>query len=209
MAKGFRRKGRGTGATYAARLDDVERSVIVGLLVQVRELLATVEAAAPVQAVDLTGDEFDRIVAGFDSAETPGRADPTYARDPALHRLLPTGTTEDPDLAAQFRARTEQSLVARKVANLDTAIAALGAGTTGQVRLGKPEAVALVVALTDVRLVLADRLGVDTEDDAGRVHDVVAGASPADGHDVSFVHAAAVYEFLAWLQETLAEALQT
>jgi hypothetical protein len=60
-----------------------------------------------------------------------------------------------------------------------------------------------MVALTDVRLVLAERIGVHTEEDSDRLREVAAYADP----DEPIVYASAVYDFLSWLQEGLAEAL--
>ena len=45
---------------YAAVLDEVERATIIGLMEQVRELLAPEDLPQP-----RSGDEFDEIVAGL------------------------------------------------------------------------------------------------------------------------------------------------
>ena len=39
MARGFRRKGSGHHARYAAQLDPLERATVAGLMDQVRDLL--------------------------------------------------------------------------------------------------------------------------------------------------------------------------
>jgi hypothetical protein len=54
-----------------------------------------------------------------------------------------------------------------------------------------------------VRLVLAERLGLETEDDAERIHDI-DDWSRADTVDE---YLALVYNFVTWLQESLMQAL--
>ena len=60
-----------------------------------------------------------------------------------------------------------------------------------------------MVALTDVRLVLAERLGVRDDDDATLLHHSVDALPPDDPRG----WLGAVYELLTWLQETLVEAM--
>ncbi len=157
-----------------------------------------------------TGDaEFDRIVSGLGgmgqgvSLAAEDQVDLSASEDPALARLFPSAHRDDDEVAAQFRAMTQDGLRGRKLANLRTAIAALTSATDKHVRLARPEATALMVALTDVRLVLAERVGVHTEEDADRLRELGATADPDD----PIVYASAVYDFLSWLQEGLAEAL--
>lgn len=212
---------------------------MVGLLEQVHDLLST--AAAPTAPTETIGvapaegdsarvqDEFDRIIAGMGAigqgvSVAGDDQDPPVAfglpRDPALERLLPVGNRQDPEAAAEFRAMTEQSLLRRKLANLETAVAALGGdpvtdGGAGfvqrpghpkdhdRVTLSQPAALAVLVALTDVRLVLADRLGLVTEADTDALQEALVGGDPDDPRRP----AAAVYDFLSWLQESLALAM--
>ena len=215
MARGFKRKGE----AYVAKLDAVERGLVVGLMEQVRELLEPEEPGADAggrSAVERGGDAFDEIVAGLGGSgwgvsvapedQVPGA--PTSAgaleeRDPALDRLLPAAHREDEQIAAEFRRFTEHGLRARKTANLATAIDALAGAGEQRVELDQPQAVALVVALTDVRLVLGERLGLRTDEDLELLEEQV---SSLDEDDPA-VYALAVYDFLTWLQETLAHAL--
>ncbi len=60
-----------------------------------------------------------------------------------------------------------------------------------------------MVALTDVRLVIGERLGLREDEDVERLEIAVAEA----GEEHPMAHAVGVYEFLTWLQETLAHAL--
>ncbi|GAA4732099.1 hypothetical protein GCM10025782_34060 [Pedococcus ginsenosidimutans] len=205
MARGFKkRQGR-----YVARLDAVERGLVVGLMEQVRELVQPADAAQGAEG----GDEFDRIVAGLggvgmgvslaadDQVQLAGGV--PAPRDPALDRIFPTANRQDDQVAAEFRQLTEQGLRARKTANLDTAIAALAHLEEQKVSLDQAQAVALVVALTDVRLVLGERLGLKQDDDLELIEEQVSSLEEDD----PAVYALAVYDFLTWLQETLAHAL--
>ena len=194
MARAFRRKG----ARFVARLDDDEREVVVRLLEQTYEFLAP----APREP---TGDPFEDLVARLglpllkdsvgDASQTP--------RDPAMERLLPSAHREDPGLAAEFRRLTEHGLRERKAANLATAISALLDPDGDKVRLDQEQAQAMVVALTDVRLLLGERLGLRTDEDADALQDRLEAASEDDPQ----LHLVAVYDFLTWLQESLIQAL--
>ncbi len=209
MARGFRKRdGR-----YAAKLDDVERGLVVGLMEQVRELL---ESTGPSGAGDPAdgGDEFDQIVAGLGGVgmgvslspedQVPGLSGSVpEPRDPALDRLLPTANRQDEQVAAEFRRLTEEGLRSRKTANLTTAIDALAGARDQKVTLDHDQALALLVALTDVRLVLGERLGLRTDEDV----DLLEEQARSLPDDDPTVYALAVYDFLTWLQETLAHAL--
>ncbi|GAB3078460.1 DUF2017 domain-containing protein [Phycicoccus sp. Root563] len=206
MARGFKKRH----GAYVAKLDAVERGLVVGLMEQVREL---VEPAPVAESPEGGGDEFDRIVAGLggigmgislaadDQVQLAGGV--PAPRDPALDRIFPTANRQDDQIAAEFRQLTEQGLRARKTANLDTAIAALAHLDDQKVSLDQAQAVALVVALTDVRLVLGERLGLKQDDDLELIEEQVSSLQEDD----PAVYALAVYDFLTWLQETLAHAL--
>ena len=194
MAKAFKRKSD----RFVARLDEVEREVVVGLLAQTREFLAPAHRE-PI--VGPTGDPFDDLVATLglppldDSTQMP--------RDPALERLLPTAHRDDPAMAAEFRRLTEHGLRERKTANLATSISAILAADGDNVRLDLGQAQAMVVALTDVRLLLGERLGLRTDADADALHDRLEAASEDDSEP----YLAAYYDFMTWLQESLTQAL--
>ncbi|WP_457252316.1 DUF2017 domain-containing protein [Pedococcus sp. P5_B7] len=221
MARGFKRRdGR-----FVAKLDAVERGLVVGLMEQVLELVEPEPepdlGTEPTDATDATDatdptdeDEFDRIVAGLGSIgmgislsaadqvpELSGAV--PQPRDPALERIFPTANREDEQVAAEFRRLTEDGLRARKAANLTTAITALAAIDDQKISLEQPQALALLIALTDVRLVLGERLGLKHDDDMELLEEQVSGLEDDD----PAVYALAVYDFLTWLQETLAHAL--
>ncbi|MGE9807896.1 DUF2017 family protein [Janibacter sp. G1551] len=225
MAHAFERDGD----RLVARLDTQERQIVAELMEQVRELIEPEGSRPPLSPSAGTGDDpFDAIVAGLGgsfgvsvSAEDQ-RPDPVVPdspadlpgrdfglerqRDPALDRLFPAGNREDEQVASEYRRLTEPGLRSRKVANLDVALAALDAAAdspTDEVVVDVARAPQFLIALTDVRLVMGDRLGLRTDDDADRIE---AALADADDDDPT-VFAMAVYDFLTWLQETLTLAL--
>lgn len=196
---------------YAARLDAGERALVAGLLTQVAELVGAPE---PVGTSD-SGDEFEAIVArlGMSVAPDPGEGPvPSGSRaerpghvteheDPAVRRLFPIANRTDPDAAAEFARLSEAGLRQRKYDNLVRAVGLLEHGDA--IELDGAEAQCLLVALTDVRVVLGERMGLRTDEDAAAL-DIVA--SDLDDEDPR-LHFILVYDFLTWLQESLAQAL--
>ena len=196
MAKAFKRKGD----RFVARLDSIERDVVAGLLEQTRDFLAPAPRAE-------TGDPFDDLVASMGMPSFQEATDPRLEgpRDPALERLLPPAHREDEAVAAEFRRLTEQGLRERKTANLTTAVDALRDADGDKVVLSGAQARALVVALTDVRLLLGERLGLRTDDDA---EELVHRLDDADQDDPAML-LAAYYDFMTWLQESLTQSLMS
>ena len=88
-------------------------------------------------------------------------------------------------------------------ANLDLAMERLAAASDDEVTLDASQAPAFLMALTDVRLLLGERMGMRTEEDAERLH---AALEVIDDDD-PLGYAMAWYDFLTWLQETLTQAL--
>ena len=201
MARGFRRKGEGEELRFTARLDALERATVAGLMEQVHDLLE------PGDPVDAGGDDFSAIVAGLGMGVTVAPEDQSefdassLERDPALERLLPTANREDDEAAAEFRRLTEGGLRRRKASALAVAAGVLRG--EDKVRLSEAEARAFLTALTDVRLVLGERMGLRTDDDLDALEAVAAELDEDD----PLGYALAVYDFLTWLQETLASAM--
>jgi hypothetical protein len=183
--KGFSRK-RGV---YVASLDRAERTILSRVVADTALLLGVrLDAERP------AGDE-DPLAAHAWSAE--GIEQPS---DPALARLLPSAS-EDDGVASEFRRLTEGDLRAQKVERLRLVWGALLApGEKIEVR---PErAMDWAAALTDVRLVLAERLDIQTDEDAEAVY---RAAHRRRAGDVDDVRAAlgSLYVVLTWLQESL------
>jgi hypothetical protein len=202
---------------YAARLEAGERELVAGLMGQVAELI-DVPASSPPTATSPQGTadaDFDDIVArlgmsvGPDDltaeaaegsrAQRPGHV--AADEDPAVRRLFPIANRADPDAAAEFARLSEAGLRRRKRDNLVRAARLLDAGDS--VELAPDEAHALLVALTDVRVVLGERMGLRTDEDAAGLDIVAAELDEEDPRQ----HFILVYDFLTWLQESLAVAL--
>ncbi|MET0931766.1 MAG: DUF2017 domain-containing protein [Aeromicrobium sp.] len=130
--------------------------------------------------------------------------------DPVLQRLLPDAYRDDPDDAGEFRRFTERSLTSVKVLNAETLIGSLvdGGLTFGElpdedgdaveVELDDDEVQAWLRALTDVRLSLAVRLGIETDEDTMLV---------AQSEDEAVAAMSDIFEWLGYVQETLIAAL--
>jgi hypothetical protein len=130
--------------------------------------------------------------------------------DPVLRRLLPDAYRDDQEDAGEFRRFTERSLTSAKVLNAETLIGSLvdGGLTFGdlpdedgdpvEVELDDDEVQAWLRALTDVRLSLAVRLGIETDEDAMLV---------AQSDDDAVAAMSDIFEWLGYVQETLVAAL--
>ncbi|MEU2199716.1 DUF2017 family protein [Isoptericola sp. NPDC019482] len=165
---------RSAPAGYVARWDDVEREVLGRVARDVAELLRAESGLEP-------GIEVGDGVAFTGVARVP--------QDPAVQRLLPDAHDEDADVAAEFRHLTQTDLAAGKLARL---VAFADAIDSPDVLPDDPrEGAELVVpresaqefagALTDVRLVLAERLGLVDDQDVETLHDdVLAGLDDED-----------------------------
>ena len=177
-----------------ATFDPAEANVIANLASQVVELLR-----------DRNGEQ----VAGADPLVSElglgGHSQPP--EDPVLQRLLPDAYRDDPDDSAEFRRFTESALSSAKVANAETVLASLAAGgldlldeseSPVEIELGPDEVQAWLRTLTDIRLSLAVRLGIETEEDAMLLENSSDPARVAMGE---------LYDWLGYVQETLVQAL--
>ncbi|WP_022873186.1 DUF2017 domain-containing protein [Nesterenkonia alba] len=207
MARAF----RATTYGYKADLGDHERRLLTGLCADVITLLErrgqevtagggftesteSDDAGTPAQPEDSVFAHFSAELAGL-GEDTPLQP----PRDKVLARLLPDAHTE-PEEAGQLRRLTEASLRESKIADLRTARMLL---ETTPVKLTEDQAPAFGRALNDVRLTLAVRLGIETDEDADRIREVAI-----SGHaktTESFM--AEIYTFVTWLQETLFTAM--
>ncbi len=200
MAKPFKKHGD----RYVGHLDGTERAVLAGLIEQTRALLApeVVPSGDPWDDLDALLDRAADDVAA-DPAETPGTAD--EPRDPALARLLPDAHRGDPKVAAEFRQMAEEDLRQHKYATFTRALEAVQIDDVPddeRIELTRAQVEALVVALTDVRLLLAERLGLHTEEDVDEAERAVR-ADP--NHRLAYPFG--IYDYLTWLQDALLGAL--
>ena len=185
MGSAFRRTtGGGVTATFQPGEVDLLRSLVAQLL----ELLTVDE-----ESTSDSTDPFAHL-----TIEGP-RERP---RDPVLARLFPDAYADDPDAAGDFRRFTERGLRAGKTSNAATVLDSLKiAGSEKErvrLRLDRDTAHAWMRTLTDLRLALGTRLGVEENDETRWA------ALPLDDPR-RYVHE--VYDWLGWLQETLVRAV--
>ena len=170
----------------AAFFEEAQAGVIRYLVSQIAELVSADSTAAD---------------AGIDSGDLEAQlglsSHTQLPDDPVLARLLPDGYADDPAASAEFRRYTEETLRSDKIASAQAVLSSLPPGG-GQVRLSEPECQQWLKALNDVRLALSVRLGVteDNEDMSERLS--------AEDPQAAYVW---IYQWLAYLQESLVEAL--
>lgn len=191
MATAFKRKG----SRLVGKLDEGERQIVVSLLRQTRELVGVDDRPS-------SGDPLQDLLGSFD--RDPIDPAEVADRDPALQRLLPPASRDDPQLAQDFRSMTEDTLRRRKSATLATAIGALQPTRGDRLELDLGQAQALMMGLADVRLVLGERLDLRTDEDSDLLHAELERASAIADPRLLM---AAYYDFLTWLQESVALAL--
>ena len=202
--RGFKRR-RGM---YAARLDADEREVIAALVADVAELLGAGRLEAPEAGTVPAADGSPRM-----SLEP--LAPPT---DPAVRRLLPDASRDDPAVAAEFRRLTEDDLRDDKIARLTRLWVALTTRTEGwradAFVVDPDDAKDVAASLTDLRLVLAERLDIRTDEQAERLYEALLVSPQAEVEGVPEIldpaarrYLVAVYGALSWLQESLVELL--
>ncbi|SDK87918.1 protein of unknown function [Glycomyces sambucus] len=171
----------------AIRLGESEAGILRGLADQLLDLLSS------------RGEHVeDPIAAIFATApsEPP--------EDPVLARLFPDAYDAGDDAreqSAEFRRFTENDLRTRKRDDARALMAdvdALGPGG-GVLSLDAEDSRHWLGALNDLRLALATRLGIATEDDADELYEL-----PPDDERVPVV---IVYSWLNMLQDTLVETM--
>jgi hypothetical protein len=125
-------------------------------------------------AIVLSFEPRERTVLGDaarDLAELLAGAETARDADPALQRLLPDGYRDDPDSAAEFATWTRTDLAAGKIEIARSLAAALDQagdgsdGGSGEVVLDRAGVTRWLRGLTDLRVALAERLGIRTDDD--------------------------------------------
>jgi hypothetical protein len=191
---------------YSARLRPDEREVLADVAGQVVELLGgDLDRAVnppdegPGSAVDghaPDGHPLDLVRLGVGPVPAP--------TDAAVHRLLPDGSRGDAEIAAEFRRLTEDELRSTKVGNLLRLRALLLGGPSDRVVVSPGEAPTAAAAMTDLRLVVAERLSVHTEEDADDVYRLATGGHE-EGHGLGRQFLAVVSVMLGVLQDSLVE----
>ncbi|MET1044556.1 MAG: DUF2017 domain-containing protein [Microbacteriaceae bacterium] len=117
-------------------------------------------------------------------------------RDPALARLLPDAYRDDPVAAAEFRRLTARDLAARKAAGIRLIGTMLSESDNGRIVVTEAQAHDWMRALTDIRLVIASRLGIEEDGDEGR----------GDSDEDLFLRNA--FDWLGFVQDSIVQALE-
>jgi hypothetical protein len=183
-----------TSAGYVARLDPFERDVLVQVVADVAELLGDRPLARP------AGSRYGPSARGEDDLQTspgdgprPDGADAWTSLDPhrdaleppddtGVRRLFPDAS-KDPSIAAEFRRLTEDELRRTKRDRLHSLWESLirlpfdPDAAELEFVVGPEQASDLAATLTDIRLILADRLGLETDEDVNLLYDELADAN--------------------------------
>ena len=220
--RAFRRVPEG----LACGLDDWERELLARLALEVRALL---QADAP--PVEGTGESETSSSSRPDPVR-PGESErdrevlealdfdldpPTNhvhsgrpSADPVIAVLLPQAS-EDPITSMEVSSLTRARLRGDKVDRLVRLAAELrapsGPGETVLVASGQESD--WLGAINDIRLVLAQRLGIESAQDAEHVHAVAFQEAPEEETDREqwYRGTALVYDMVTWWQESLVSAL--
>jgi hypothetical protein len=185
---GFKRHRR-SGASVAT-FTVFEADLLRSLAGQLIELLRNESATAAVET-----DPFEELLDFSGPTTAP--------EDPVLARLFPTAYPEDEEAAADFRRFTESTLRDGKAGAAAAIIDALeeaGLPTEPEdgifidVELDEAAAMTWMRSITDMRLAIATRLGVE-EGDEEYWHTLPDDDPRAQVHDI--------YDWLGYLQETL------
>ncbi|MCB7136422.1 DUF2017 family protein [Cellulosimicrobium marinum] len=174
----FRAESRG----YVAELEPSERIVLAQLAGDVAQMLQTEVPDGPGAGPVPDGAW---VPPGWTGPVPSAAGQGPVPQDPAVRRLLPDASDED-EVAQEFRRLTQDDLAAQKVGRLVL---------LGQMLVdGEPASAAPFVvprdaarrvagALTDVRLVLAERLGLRTDAQVEGLYDELD-AEGDDGPDL-------------------------
>lgn len=134
--------------------------------------------------------------------------------DPVFERLFPDAAPSDPDISEEFRRLTEADLRSLKVDRLKTIQDELSADRP-EWTVPLEDGLATAAALTDLRLVIASRLGLETDEDATLLageFEVAQGLLDVDlpeglKIDHERLWFSAVYQALTFLQDSLVTCL--
>lgn len=175
---------------YVARLDEAERQILARCADDVAALVGPYAGSTPTRGWAPDGWR-----------DAPGR--PDLPGDPAVRRLLPDASDDD-EVAVEFRRLATTDIVERKVVGLRLLAKALRAGS--RVTVPREHANAVAGALTDIRLVLAERLGAETDADVEALYTEIS--RPARGDEgARRRHTVAVFLLAGMLQESLVDGM--
>ncbi|MGM7422721.1 DUF2017 family protein [Cellulosimicrobium sp. ES-005] len=159
---------------YVAELEPSERIVLAQLAGDVAQMLQEGVPGRVPGEPGPSGPGDGWAPAGWTGPVPGGHgSDATPPPDPAVRRLLPDAS-DDVEVAAEFRRFTQDDLAARKVGRLVRLARLLVDPEPAEVApftVARDEAEDVAGALTDVRLVLAERLGLRTDEQVEGLYD--------------------------------------
>ncbi|GEB22954.1 DUF2017 family protein [Brevibacterium aurantiacum] len=120
-------------------------------------------------------------------------------QDPALLRLFPDVDPLDEERSQEFRRLTEFDLQQAKAHNVRIVLNGLAKGSS--ITLNHDEVLAWMKGLNDLRLVLAVRMGIDTEEAQEEKY------AQREDLDESEELTLTLYDFLTWIQDRLSTTL--
>jgi hypothetical protein len=176
---GWKRSGRGAKVRLVATLEPQEAAVLLGLVGEVRRMLAG-------RAEENPADEL-AVLTGMRTGPS------TKPDDHVLARLLPDFSTDDADLSAGMRSLHEPELIDEKDGAAQVILETLGP-EGGKVELTPGQADAWLTALNDIRLALGTALDVSED-----MPDQLPPDDPRGAH-------LGVYQWLTFVQDALVQA---
>ncbi|HHX46620.1 MAG TPA: DUF2017 family protein, partial [Brevibacterium sp.] len=171
------------GDDVVLTLQDNERSLMLTVFTDLAALLAE------------DGDSDDDRPDSENWEARLGLVDRPRPVDPALLRLLPDVDPDDEERSAEFRRLTEFDLKQAKAHNVR--IVLLGLSKGNDISLTRDEVLAWMKGLNDLRLVLAVRLGIDTEE--AQEEKYAHREDLSESEDLTLT----LYDFLTWIQDRL------
>ena len=185
------------GDLVTSMMDPSEVELLGSLVGQLLAMLRDSDPRDDTTAGDGADDPF--ALWARDLAADPDQ--PELPDDPALQRMFPNAYPHDPEASSDFRRFTQGDMWQSKIAAaevVERALADTEAGTR-RVEIRPDQVDAWLKCLTNLRLVLAARLGIEDSESAERV------AAVTDDDPRAFM--ISVYEWLGFAQETLVDAL--
>ena len=220
--RAFRRVPEG----LACGLDDWERELIARLALEVRGLLQAdapsaedageSETSSPSRPDPVRPGESERDREVLEALDFDLDAPINHVHagrpnaDPVIAVLLPQAS-EDPLTSMEVSSLTRARLRGDKVDRLARLAAELRApsGPEGTVLVAPGQESDWLGASNDIRLVLAQRLGIESAQDAERVHAAAFQEAPEEetSREQWYRGTALVYDMVTWWQESLVSAL--
>lgn len=204
---------------FVAELDADERAAVAAVVADVAQLLGAGRLEDRGEADRPGDDDAPQALPPTESlAGLSLRIDDIRAPDDAaVRRLLPDASRNEPQVSAEFRRLTEDDLRQVKTARLTALWDALTTGPADGWPRGAlvvhPDAGAdLAATITDLRLVLADRLGLDDDEASEALYAELERDLPDDDPQPDAAgdvrrYLGSIYAALSWLQESLLDVL--